>query len=41
MMDFDQVEQTIEEGYISVKEKIEQIKFLLEPASTSHKLDLV
>jgi NTE family protein len=32
MMDFDQVEQTIEEGYISVKEKIEQIKKLLEPA---------
>ena len=25
MMDFDQVEQTIEEGYISVKEKIEEI----------------
>jgi len=32
MMDFDQVEQTIEEGYISVKEKIEYIKKLLEPA---------
>jgi NTE family protein len=32
MMDFDQVEQTIEEGYISVKEKIELIKELLEPA---------
>jgi NTE family protein len=32
MMDFDQVEQTIEEGYISVKEKIEEIKKLLEPA---------
>ena len=32
MMDFDQVEQTIEEGYISVKEKIELIKKLLEPA---------
>ncbi|CAB1057103.1 Serine protease [Olavius sp. associated proteobacterium Delta 1] len=32
MMDFDQVEQTIEEGYISVKEKIEHIKKLLEPA---------
>jgi NTE family protein len=32
MMDFDQVEQTIEEGYISVKEKIEHIKMLLEPA---------
>jgi hypothetical protein len=32
MMDFDQVEQTIEEGYFSVKEKIEPIKKLLEPA---------
>jgi NTE family protein len=32
MMDFDQVEQTIEEGYISVKEKIEHIKKLIEPA---------
>jgi NTE family protein len=32
MMDFDQVEQTIEEGYIGVKEKIEDIKKLLEPA---------
>jgi NTE family protein len=32
MMDFDQVEQTIEEGYLCVKEKIEQIKKLLEPA---------
>jgi NTE family protein len=32
MMDFDQVEHTIEEGYISVKEKIEHIKMLLEPA---------
>jgi NTE family protein len=31
MMDFDQVEQTIEEGYISVKEKIADIKKLLEP----------
>ena len=31
MMDFDQVEQTIEEGYIGVKEKIEDIKKLLEP----------
>ena len=31
MLDFDQVEQTIEEGYISVKEKIEHIKRLLEP----------
>ncbi|MBW2705262.1 MAG: patatin-like phospholipase family protein [Deltaproteobacteria bacterium] len=30
MMDFDQVEQTIEEGYISVKEKIADIKKLLE-----------
>ena len=29
MMDFDQVEQTIEEGYISVKEKMGQIKRLL------------
>ena len=32
MMDFDQVEQTIEEGYLSVKEKIEDIKKLLEPS---------
>jgi NTE family protein len=32
MMDFDQVEQTIEEGYIGVKEKIEDIQKLLEPA---------
>jgi len=31
MMDFDQVEQTIEEGYSGVKEKIEDIKKLLEP----------
>jgi len=31
MMDFDQVEQTIEEGYIGVKEKIADIKKLLEP----------
>ena len=30
MMDFDQVEQTIEEGYISVKEKIADIKKMLE-----------
>jgi len=30
MMDFDQVSLTIEEGYISVKEKIEDIKALLE-----------
>ncbi|MCP4625318.1 MAG: hypothetical protein GY850_17630 [bacterium] len=32
MMDFDQVEQTIEEGYLAVKEKIEQIRKLLDPA---------
>ena len=32
MMDFDQVEQTIEEGYTSAKEKIEHIKLMLEPA---------
>jgi len=32
MMDFDQVEHTIEEGYAGVKEKIEEIKALLEPA---------
>jgi len=32
MMDFDQVEQTIEEGYLSVKEKMQDIKKLLEPA---------
>ena len=32
MMDFDQVDQTIEEGYIAVKEKIEDIKKLLQPS---------
>jgi len=32
MMDFDQVEHTIEEGYTKVKEKIEEIKALLESA---------
>jgi NTE family protein len=32
MMDFDQVEQTIEEGYAGVKDKIDEIKALLEPA---------
>jgi NTE family protein len=32
MMDFDQVEHTIEEGYTGVKDKIEEIKSLLEPA---------
>jgi NTE family protein len=31
MMDFDQVEQTIEEGYVGVKEKMTDIKKLLEP----------
>jgi NTE family protein len=31
MMDFDQVEHTIEEGYTGVKDKIEVIKALLEP----------
>jgi hypothetical protein len=31
-MDFDQVEHTIEEGYVGVKDKIEVIKALLEPA---------
>ena len=36
IMDFDQVEQTIEEGYIGVKEKMEDIKALLEmPAQES------
>ena len=30
MLDFDQVAHTIEEGYISVKEKIEDIKMLLQ-----------
>jgi NTE family protein len=30
MMDFDQVEHVIEEGYTGVKEKIEDIKALLE-----------
>jgi NTE family protein len=32
MMDFDQVEHTIEEGHAAVKEKIQEIKVLLEPA---------
>ena len=32
MLDFDQVDQTIEEGYVGVKDKIEAIKALLEPA---------
>ena len=32
MMDFDQVEHAIEEGYLAVKEKIDDIKTLLEPA---------
>ena len=31
MMDFDQVEHTIEEGYSRVKDQMESIKFLLEP----------
>ena len=31
MLDFDQVEHTIEEGYAGVKDKIEAIKALLEP----------
>jgi NTE family protein len=31
MMDFDQVEHAIEEGYLSAREKIEDIKMLLEP----------
>ena len=30
MMDFDHVEHTIEEGYTGVKEKIEDIKALLD-----------
>jgi NTE family protein len=29
MFDFDQVEHTIEEGYLKVKEKIENIRWLL------------
>ena len=32
MLDFDQVDHTIEEGYAGVKDKIEVIKALLEPA---------
>ncbi len=32
MLDFDQVEHTIEEGYAGAKDKIEEIKALLEPA---------
>jgi NTE family protein len=31
MMDFDQVEHTIEEGYVGAKDKIEVINALLEP----------
>lgn len=31
MMDFDQVEQTIEEGYLGAREKMEYIKELIEP----------
>ena len=31
MLDFDQVEHTIEEGYIRAKEKIEDIMIMLEP----------
>ena len=33
IMDFDQVEHSIDEGYLSVREKIEDIKALLEPAA--------
>lgn len=32
MMDFDQVERTIEEGYLAAREKIRDVKRLLEPA---------
>jgi len=32
MLDFDQIEHVIGEGYLGVKEKIEDIKMLLEPA---------
>jgi NTE family protein len=32
MMDFDQVEHVIEEGYAAVKEKIDDIRVCLEPA---------
>jgi NTE family protein len=32
MLDFDQVGHTIEEGYTGVKDKIEEIKLLLESA---------
>ncbi len=32
MLDFDQVEHAIEEGYAGVRDKIEEIKALLEPA---------
>jgi len=31
--DFDQVEHTIEEGYVRIKEKIEEIRTLLQTAS--------
>ena len=33
MLDFDQVEHTIEEGYVRIKEKIEEIRTLLQTAS--------
>jgi NTE family protein len=36
MMDFDQVELAIEEGYIGVKEKMEDIKALLEMPAGGH-----
>jgi len=32
MMDFDQVEHVIKEGYIGVKKRIKEIKALLAPA---------
>jgi len=32
MLDFDKVEYAIEEGYIGIREKIKDIKMLLEPA---------
>jgi len=39
MMDFDQVSLTIEEGYISIKEKMEDIKALLEIPSDVAAID--
>ncbi len=39
MMDFHQVESAIEEGYIGVKEKMEDIKALLEMPGQESEMD--